>query len=658
MENKVIKPDFFKKKTVPKKNKTNTKAKTEIMQENNKKEEKKSVPENSVIGNKENISNKKAIIAPIKINPYIISEIKALSDFLEGIGKKNLSGELVKICKDAKRDKFTISVVGEFSKGKSTFVNRLLKKDFLPVGDLPTTAMLTIIRYSKKEMMVYIDKSGKKKETYPLSKDSWEGMTADNFDKNDPQGLVYAGVDSKWLGLYNLEIIDTPGAGDLEEKRARQIGDALIGSDGAIITISALQALSQSEKLFIEQRLITNNTPYLMLIITKLDQVNKKERASVVKFIINKLAVWKSEKPEIWKMDIPVFIPYNVEIPDNQYSDIMGMDKVQNQINMWQRDTKRAELTERWIISRAVSVINTALYAMNEQKMLFSANDEKRLEFINKKKNDLIKTEETWEKLRIEMRKRSNSCYKVLLDKIDECKISVTERLQYEASHSNNMAKWWKEDYPYRLKSELANTSVIIENTVSKIISNDMRWFNTMLEKTFKTQVAFEGETIADKNVFKNSANINDMEFENIDSKRNLMRIGITAASLAGAMFFMSAGVLPMIATMGVGTGGSILSEKIFKEKIEQQRESVRQAIAKNVPKVMDSATSESEQRITAVYEDILKESKKQEEIWMQEQKEIIEKSNQSKTSEEEKNLSENISVLTDYKSKLLSLQK
>lgn len=534
----------------------------------------------------------------------------------------------------------------------------MIGKDILPVGNLPTTAMLTRIRYSKKEMITYFDKKGQKKGVFPLSIDSWDGLIADNITGQDPQGTVFVMIDSKWLGVSNLEIIDTPGAGDLEEKRVRQLGEALVSSDAAIITISAAQALSISEKLFIEQRLITNNTPYLMLIITKLDSVKPSERVGVIEYIKNKLSFWKSQNPQIWKTDIPVFIPKNIELPNNEYDDIVGIDNIKKQLNIWQNDTKRTVLTERWIISRVVSIIDTALSAMKEQKMLFSVDDEKRINLIKQKKDSLLKAETEWERLRIEMRKRSNNCYNVLLEKVNECTLSITERLQYEVSHSNDVSKWWKEDYPYRLKTELANTSVIIENTVSKIIASDMRWFSISVEKTFKTNMLFDSEIIADKSVFKNSAKIDDMELENLDSKRNLMRVGITAASLAGALLFMSSGFLPMIATMGVGTGGSILSEKIFKDKIQQQRDSVKQAIAKSIPQVMKNATSESEQRITAVYEDMLRESKKQEEAWMQAQNDAIENANKPKTSEAEKQLEKNIDLLQNYKEKLLDLQK
>lgn len=61
------------------------------------------------------------------------------------------------------------------------------------------------------------------------------------------------GINSKWLKENNIEIIDTPEAGDLSESRAKDIGDMLLGCDGAIITISAAAALSLTEKLFLEK---------------------------------------------------------------------------------------------------------------------------------------------------------------------------------------------------------------------------------------------------------------------------------------------------------------------------------------------------------------------------------------------------------------------
>ena len=79
-----------------------------------------------------------------------------------------------------------------------------------------------------------------------------------------------------------------------------------------------------SEKLFIEQRLITRKTPFMMLIITKLDQIPLRERKRLVDFVTQKL--------KAWGMDIPVYVPYNVEMPDDTYDDIIGIDKIKEKI--------------------------------------------------------------------------------------------------------------------------------------------------------------------------------------------------------------------------------------------------------------------------------------------------------------------------------------
>lgn len=199
------------------------------------------------------------IAAPLKISTALTTELNKVSDTLEDFGCKETAAEIQEICNRGLRNRFSIAVVGEFSRGKSTFINSLLGKDILPIGDLPTTALLTRIRYNSKERMIHFNGQNKKSAELPISQDSWDGLTADNFGKCDPTGTVLVGTGSAWLGENNIEIMDTPGAGDLEEKRARIIGDALLGSDGAIITVSATAALSMSEKLFIEQRLISEN---------------------------------------------------------------------------------------------------------------------------------------------------------------------------------------------------------------------------------------------------------------------------------------------------------------------------------------------------------------------------------------------------------------
>ena len=45
------------------------------------------------------------------------------------------------------KENFTVVVLGEFSRGKSTFINALLGKSLLPMDVLPETAVLSALLY-------------------------------------------------------------------------------------------------------------------------------------------------------------------------------------------------------------------------------------------------------------------------------------------------------------------------------------------------------------------------------------------------------------------------------------------------------------------------------------------------------------------------------
>ena len=45
-------------------------------------------------------------------------------------------------------DTFSVAIVGEFKRGKSTLINALLEKDVLPTDVVPTTATLNKVAYS------------------------------------------------------------------------------------------------------------------------------------------------------------------------------------------------------------------------------------------------------------------------------------------------------------------------------------------------------------------------------------------------------------------------------------------------------------------------------------------------------------------------------
>ncbi len=558
----------------------------------------------------------KDINVSLKINPELTDLMKEAAEFLDKSKLTAYSDEIKALTSQTNRHRFTVAVVGEFSRGKSTFINNLFGKDMLPVANMPTTAMLTRIRYSEKESITIVDTSKKQKKTLPLCQESWDQYIADD-EGNDPQGVAFVGVNSPWL-KNGIEVIDTPGAGDLEAKRAKLIGDALTSSDSAIITISAETAMSLSEKLFIEERLISKKTPFLMLIITKLDRIDVRERSSIIRFVKEKLKSWMLE-------DIPVYVPYNMEMPDDTYSSVMGMDKVINQINQWISCSERKALTEKWLAMKTVSILGSASDFVKEKKYLLNAeSDEKRQQMIEQKEDLIQKADSVWEDTKVKMLKKGSECYELFLNRASEYIQSITEKLQYEVAHTGNVQKWWNEDYPYRLKIEMTNMSSSMESVVSRQINKDSTWFNSVLEKSFKTSVIVPMDEIADREAYTNFKIERDVTIKDMSKERAISRIGITVLSITTALACSAIGVASIIGTMGVGTGGSLISEGIFKKKTEEQREIIKAEIQKNIPKVVSDAMSHSEGRIKNMYSELVAEASKQQEIWMEKQRAVV----------------------------------
>ncbi|KXS54366.1 MAG: hypothetical protein AWU57_1262 [Marinobacter sp. T13-3] len=74
-----------------------------------------------------------------------------------------------------KPEELLIPVVGAFSAGKSTLINRTLGIDYLPVGMPPETAIPTELRYAEHERVEAVYESGEVEE---YSLDEMDKLTA------------------------------------------------------------------------------------------------------------------------------------------------------------------------------------------------------------------------------------------------------------------------------------------------------------------------------------------------------------------------------------------------------------------------------------------------------------------------------------------------
>ena len=577
-----------------------------------------------------------------EVSPWVSKLNNAVCKLLE-VGLKSEADQLRIICEDVLRSKFVVSVVGEFNRGKSTFINNLLEREILPVGNLPTTALLTRIIYAPrdKEAIEHIDGQGRILESKTdITPKSWSGLVAENFGGKDPAGSAIVKLDNEWLRKHNIELIDAPGAGDLNDNRARQIGEALMRSDGAIIAVDANQALSLTEKIFIEQRVVSRRVPFLMMIITKLDLVGIKERNQVIDYIEKKLKLWNLYDK------ISLCIPNDIEMPDETYNYIKGLDKVRSTITSWINCPDRTVLTDSWLKSRVVEIINNSKSLVKEQLDLLNIDDERCETIISEKKQSLSKSELYWNELCLELRKRENDCLEKFDTIVKNGISSIPERLQHEAVNAQNPGKWWEDSYSYRLKIELGNWSASLSNFISQIALNDARWISQELQKSFN--VAVSDAAVRNNPGEKcNTESQATIELKNVNNTADFIRLGVVALGGTIGTLILTAfevSFFPIVLTIGIGA--SIFARNFSRRRTREQQNLLKEAIATDIKNVVREATSESEVRIKQIYQAILKEAEDKKLFWLHAQEIAIEDSCRPKTQERRDQLSTKFSCL------------
>lgn len=575
---------------------------------------------------------------------FIDSELKEL---IEAVGEQcrqqkqtGMLNEVDMIKRYVQSMKFTVTVVGEFSRGKSTLINQLIGSEIMPVGNLPTTAMLTKITYNDSPMLVHINERGRKTQL-TLAPDSWDGLTAD-MNGNDAKGVVYAGVPEQWLLANDIELIDTPGAGDLQDKRMEYVDQAIMTSDCAILTISAVNGLSMTEKMFLEERILTRQVPRILLAVTKLDLVQKDERVTVLNYIRNKL--------KEWNVEVPVYITREDinELPEGIGA---GVGAMKSQLEAWAKDDGHLMRKNRTAYAALDEIITILQHNIETKLSLYDMEEGKRKEAAAKQKEQIRNNELRWEDLQTQMLMRCNNNFEWMQNTITEKQEAVIERIQYELERTSNPKEWWEKDYPYRLKMEMVALGAGLENGLQQLFAKDLAWLNNILENDYKTNILQEKEAMAEKELFKKWNSSEDVELTDIKKGRLFSRIGTGVASAGGYLLFGAFGLSPLGAIVGIG--GGILSEIFLNRSIEAQKRKLTDLVRTQVPKVIDQAVAEVEQKVRKAYDAVISQARQKEASWIASRFEAIDSALAQVDRSTEKAVREEYDKVTYLKSRI-----
>lgn len=168
---------------------------------------------------------------------------------------------------------FSLVVLGDFKRGKSTVINAILGKSITPVNVAPETFTINSIGYAEKPSAEAVLKNGNRIKLEP---EDLKRERLENLMRAFPHKLDYIEIKDNIDILKEIRIVDTPGLSDLD-LLDKQVQDYLVNADAIVFVASALSPFSESEQMFLASYVRPLNFNKLYVLVNMIDAMNSQE---------------------------------------------------------------------------------------------------------------------------------------------------------------------------------------------------------------------------------------------------------------------------------------------------------------------------------------------------------------------------------------------
>jgi hypothetical protein len=184
-------------------------------------------------------------------------------------------------------DRFSIAVLGRFSRGKTSLLNALLGRAWLPVGLLPLTSVITQVHYGSEPKAVLWYHGSNLFLDAPLAE--LDRHITERGNPGNAQGVRLCEVELPAEILHRgFTFIDTPGLGSAIAANSRTTQQFLPEADAAILVSGADSPFSVEEVAILDWA-VGQHRP-LFVVLNKQDLLAPAARAEAAAFARNEVA--------------------------------------------------------------------------------------------------------------------------------------------------------------------------------------------------------------------------------------------------------------------------------------------------------------------------------------------------------------------------------
>lgn len=522
------------------------------------------------------------IIDEEKIN--IDSAVKKLCNSIELVLPNSFELSYAKdLVTDIENDFYTVVVVGEFKRGKSTFINALLGEKILPVDVTPTTATINAIMWNE-EKTLEVHKADGQVEQLELKYENLTKYVADRKIDHSSIKYIKIGMPSNML-KNNIVLVDTPGVDDLNEQRVDVTNNFIPRADVVIFLLDSTNAIRRTEKEFLENNILKEGIKKIIFVANFIDEIDEDEDIEeIIDDISNRIRnIIKSGPIDVLALSAREALDGLIS-NDNEKIKNSGILEVRSTINnIIEHGTQSNEKLKRYK-TRTLNILNSVEKEINTLSKL----EKQTTEELNRQLENIKVLMDNEMKRKKEIRNYVSKQQEEMLAIVNKSIYYFTEDLktdalyQFDEYKGGDFKDFIEKHLPRKIERQFKMWIRQYEGYINKMFK--------MLENELASGMARHFNTTINKfNINKvDDISNTDIGMISIDAE-DISKTGIIAGALAGGtaviLSLLGGGFfLPLIGMAGM----PFLGKKMMDNKLEEVKMNLRPEIEKSIDESVD----------------------------------------------------------------------
>ncbi len=417
-------------------------------------------------------------------------------------------------------DLFSLVVVGQFKRGKTTFINALLAKDLLPTAIIPLTSIITILRYGSSLKIITFFENGSEQE---IALEDLALYITEKYNPKNEKKVHRVEITYPSLYLKNgVQIIDTPGIASVHEHNTQTTYDYLPRADAAIFLVGVDPPLTQAELYFLRD--LKGLISKTFFVQNKIDIVNIADREESLAFskkIIEEEAGFKDIK--IYPLSAREALVGKIENNPQKLKE-SGLLSFEQSLEKFLMNEK-GEILLKSTISKVNSLINEELLlAELEEKSLSLPLQELENKLSSLKKFIEESAQEKIDGARLLVEEVKTLQNEILIEDIERLKVEKIKKLEKEIetlarehrSDSNQQfIKLMNDSIDKQIRDIFSAWRQEEEESLKKHLQKILQRFATKMNKVIEQVTHFSAELlgVADRKFYTQEVLPPEIEF-------------------------------------------------------------------------------------------------------------------------------------------------